>query len=90
MAAAVTSAPNPTGLVRRSSIPVHAAVDVPAAVTPRSCILPDVDHVLHAAINGSLSDVAKPQTRAQAVPKHQERKMVLATTRNDHLEGVRR
>jgi hypothetical protein len=33
---------------------------------------------------------AEPQTRAQAVPKHQERKMVLATARNDDLEGVRR
>jgi hypothetical protein len=40
MAAAVTSAPDPTGLVRRSSIPVHAAVDVPAAVTPRLASCP--------------------------------------------------
>jgi hypothetical protein len=29
---------------------------------------------------------AEPQNRAQAVPKHLERKMMLATTRNDDLE----
>jgi hypothetical protein len=29
---------------------------------------------------------AEPQNRAQAVPKHLERKMMLATARNDDLE----
>jgi hypothetical protein len=49
--------------------------------------LPHEDHILHAVINRSLSDVGRPaEPRAQAVPKHLERKMMLATARNDDLE----
>jgi FGGY family of carbohydrate kinases, N-terminal domain len=53
---------------------------------PAACILPHVDQVLHAVITDHYAMSAEPQNRAQALPKHMERKMMLATARNDDLE----
>jgi hypothetical protein len=49
-------------------------------------ILPDEDHVLHAVINGSLSDIGRTAEPRPSRAKHLERKMMLATARNDDIE----
>jgi len=49
-------------------------------------ILPHVDHVLHVVITDHYAMSAEPQSRAQALPKHLERKIMFATARNDDLE----
>jgi hypothetical protein len=53
---------------------------------PAARMLPNVDHVLHAVITDHYAMSAEPQNRTQALPKHLERKMMLATARNDDLE----
>jgi hypothetical protein len=49
-------------------------------------ILPHEDHVPHTVINGSLSDVGRTAEPRPSRSEHLERKMMLATARNDDLE----